>query len=66
MGALRVTQSPCTLSPQRYDGGCLVMRGSEVHIGTIKMIILQQPCMERASGAVHTYAFSDLHNEILL
>lgn len=37
------------------------MKGSflekKVHLGTTKMIILQQPRMKKAIGAVHTYAF---------
>jgi len=34
------------------------MKGSGGSYRHDKIIILQQPCMRRANGAVHTYAFS--------
>ena len=38
---------------------CLVMKGPWGRSWHVKDIILQQPCMRRANGAVHTYALYD-------
>jgi len=42
------------------------MKGSGASSRHDKIIILQQPCMRRANGAVHTYAFSNLEQDGLV
>lgn len=54
--AKNVTSSPCALSPRKRSRAFGNERVLRVPCRHVKDIILQQPGMSRATGAVHTYA----------